>query len=90
VHCEKLKNIISSIIFDNASLKIKTQNKTNTPRVTPATTGNQRATNSTNKKQGKGEKQILIGQRARRINCSEHRRHWRTASGNTCRHPVKM
>ncbi len=34
-----------------------------TPRATPATTGKwSRATNSTNKKQGMGEKQILIGQ----------------------------
>jgi hypothetical protein len=49
----------------------------------------ERATNSTNKKQGKDEKQILIAQRARRRSWRVHRGHRRAASGNTHCYPVK-
>jgi hypothetical protein len=34
-------------------------------------------------------KNILIGQRERRIIWRGHREYWRVASGNTCRHPIK-
>jgi hypothetical protein len=50
----------------------------------------ERATNSTNQKQRQGEKQILIGERARRVNWRVHRGNWKAAGGNTFRYPVKM
>jgi hypothetical protein len=42
-----------------------------------------------NKKQGEGDKQILTGQRARRINGRVQRGLWRADSVNTSCHPAK-